>query len=62
MGRLDQALRRRALHPRQAHVEAGRQTEAAAFGTEINLGVDRVIGRPGCSSVPSCLSPDGNAV
>ena len=34
MGRLDKALRRRALHPRQAHVEASRQAEGAPFGTE----------------------------
>src|SRR6266481_4535941 len=33
VGRLDKALRRRALHPRQAH-------EGAPFGTEIDLGVD----------------------
>src|SRR6202051_4995950 len=45
VGRLDKALRRRALHPRQAHVEASRQAEGAPFGTEIDLGVDRVIGR-----------------
>jgi hypothetical protein len=43
-GRLDKALRRRALHPRQAHVEASRQAEGAAFGTEIDLGIDRVNG------------------
>jgi hypothetical protein len=45
VGRLDKALRRRALHPWQAHVEASRQAEGAPFGTEIDLGVDRVIGR-----------------
>src|SRR5229473_6044052 len=45
VGRLDKALRRRALHPRQAHVEASCQAEGAPFGTEIDLGVDRVIGR-----------------
>ena len=43
MGRLDKTQRRRALHPRQAHVEASRQAEGAPFGTKINLGVDRVI-------------------
>jgi len=40
VGRLDKALRRRALHPRQAHVEASRQAEGAPFGTEIDLGVE----------------------
>ena len=45
VGRLDKALRRRALHPRQAHVEASREAERAPFGTEIDLGVYRVIGR-----------------
>src|ERR1700726_2645360 len=45
VGRLDEALRRRALHARQAHVEASRQAEGAPFWTEIDLGVDRVIGR-----------------
>src|SRR6266581_9202914 len=38
VGRLDKALRRRALHPREAHVEASRQAEGAPFGTEIDLG------------------------
>src|SRR5216684_3072024 len=38
VGRLDKSLRRRALHPRQAHVEASRQAEGAPFGTEIDLG------------------------
>jgi hypothetical protein len=32
--------------PRQAHVEGSREAERAPFGTEIDLGVDRVIGRP----------------
>ncbi len=41
----NEALRRRALHPRQAHVEASREAERAPVGTEIDLGVDRVIGR-----------------
>src|SRR6202048_2575852 len=40
VGRLDKALRRRALHPRQAHGEASRQAEGATLGTEIDLGVD----------------------
>src|SRR5438132_12715096 len=46
VSRLDKALRRRALHPRQAHIEASRQAEGAPFGTEIDLGLRRVIGRP----------------
>jgi hypothetical protein len=40
-----QALRRGAVHSREAHIEASRQAERAPFGTEIDLGVDRVIGR-----------------
>jgi hypothetical protein len=32
VGRLDKALRRRALHPRQAHVEASREAEGAPSG------------------------------
>jgi hypothetical protein len=45
VGCLDEALRRRAFHPWQAHVEASRQAELAPFGTEIDLGIDRMIGR-----------------
>src|SRR3984893_14806948 len=45
VGCVDKTLRCRALHPRQAHIEASRQAEGAPFGTEIDLGVDRMIGR-----------------
>src|ERR1700738_892589 len=41
--RHNKALRRRAPHPRQAPVEPSPQAEGAPFGTEIDLGVDRVI-------------------
>ena len=45
VGRLNKALRRRALQPRQAHVEARRQAEGTPSGTEIDFGVDGTIGR-----------------
>ena len=53
VGRLDQALRCRALHPRQAHVEACSEAERAPFGTEIDLGVDVAAERSAVGVIPA---------
>jgi hypothetical protein len=45
MRRVDQRLRDLAVEARQADLEAGRQEECAAIEVQVDLGIDRNIGR-----------------